>query len=83
MPQALPGWPRALKLELDTAYCGLSRNTFLREVDAGRAPAARRLTAGRKVWLREELDAWLDRAAGKSRDEADDFVRLLGGENAA
>lgn len=58
-------WPRGLRLDAAAEYVGLSRNTFLREVGAGRAPKGHQITTGRLVWLREELDAYLDRIAGK------------------
>ena len=60
----LPGWPRGLREELAAAYVGLSVGTFRAQVAAGEAPDAIRLTAGRKVWLRDDLDRYLDRKAG-------------------
>lgn len=60
----LPSWPRGLPEDLAAAYVGLSVSTFRTQVTAGDAPAATWLTPGRKVWLREHLDAWLDRKAG-------------------
>ncbi|KAA5609133.1 hypothetical protein F1189_25850 [Rhodovastum atsumiense] len=62
----MPHWPRGLSEDLAAAYVGLSSSTFRREVGAGRAPASVRLTPGRQVWLREDLDAWLDRLAGRA-----------------
>ena len=62
---ALPGWPRGLSEPLAAAYVGLGVSTFRREVDAGRAPKPARLTPGRMVWLRDDLDAYLDRCAGR------------------
>lgn len=64
----LPGWPRGLDAELAAAYVGLSRSSWESLVKAGDAPAAVWLTAGRKVWLREDLDAWLDKRAGRVND---------------
>jgi len=64
----LPGWPRALREEWAAAYLGMSPSLFRATV----APevAAVRLSPGRVAWLREDLDAWLDRRAGKPVDRA-------------
>jgi hypothetical protein len=67
----IPGWPRALSENLAAVYVGqLSNGTFRAEVDAGRIPAAVQLTAGRKAWLIEDLDAYLDGKARKRSDHA-------------
>ena len=67
----IPGWPRALSENLAAAYVGqLSNGTFRAEVEAGRIPAAVQLTAGRKAWLIEDLDAYPDGKAGKRSDRA-------------
>lgn len=53
-------WGRALDAEAAREYCG---------VDVERtpgAPAPIKLSPRRKVWLREQLDDWIDRAAGKN-----------------
>lgn len=62
----IPAWPRGLREELAAEYVGLSVPTLRREVAAGRAPKPTRLTRGRQVWLRDDLDAWLDRMAGRA-----------------
>lgn len=56
----LPNWPRGMPLNLAAAYCGIS-GSLLRSIGPGPVTIGRR----RKVWLREDLDAWLDRMAGK------------------
>lgn len=61
----LPDWPRGLREELAAEYVGLAPSTFRREVGARRAPRPVALTPGRQVWLREDLDAYLDRLAGR------------------
>ena len=61
---ALPGWPRALKAPWAAAYVGLSESTFRVAVVPDVPPV--RLTDGRMAWLREDLDAWLDRKAGRA-----------------
>ena len=61
----LPDWPRGMNMELAAAYLSLSPSLLRSEVEAGEAPQPVWLTAGRKIWLREDLDAYLDRKAGK------------------
>jgi hypothetical protein len=61
----LPGWPRGLHVGWAAAYVGLSATSF-RVVARDDGLSAVWLTPGRKVYLREDLDAWLDRKAGRS-----------------
>lgn len=58
---AYPGWPRGLSVGLAAKYVSLSESAFLASVDAGHAPAPAWITKGRKIWLRDDLDGWLDR----------------------
>jgi hypothetical protein len=44
------------------------------EVEAGRISAAVQLTAGRKAWLIEDLDAYLDGKAGKRSDRGRELL---------
>jgi predicted DNA-binding transcriptional regulator AlpA len=60
----LPDWPRGMSEYLAASYVGLGVSTFRREWSADRAPRPVQLTPGRQVWLREDLDAYLDRLAG-------------------
>lgn len=60
-----PAWPRALSADLAASYVSLGQSTWLREVKQGRAPAPVQITPGRRVWLREDLDAWLDRRSAR------------------
>lgn len=60
---ALPGWPRALSEPLAASYVGLSASTFRAHVAPDVPPIS--LTGRRIAWLREDLDAWLDRRAGR------------------
>lgn len=61
-----PPWPPRGLREVDAAYyVGLSVSTFRREVGAGHIPAAVRLTEARKIWLRDDLDRYLDAKAGR------------------
>jgi predicted DNA-binding transcriptional regulator AlpA len=50
---------------LAAAYVGMSITTFRNEVAKGRGPKPIRLTTKRIAWLRDDLDGWLDRLAGK------------------
>lgn len=69
MPDGSPLFtPRALKAELAAYYVGLSLTTF-HQVVAPAVPAVQ-LTPGRKAWLREDLDAWLDSRRGTPVDGA-------------
>jgi predicted DNA-binding transcriptional regulator AlpA len=72
-------WPRAMKADAAAEYCGLGLSSFHRYVAAGIAPAPIRYPAcdtskapRRVAWLREDLDAWLDRMAGRTPASADD-----------
>jgi predicted DNA-binding transcriptional regulator AlpA len=61
----LPDWPRGLHENLAAAYVGLSPSTIRVLRELGEFPAPVSLTKGRQVWLREQLDEWLDKKAGK------------------
>lgn len=67
-------WPRGMRAEVAAAYTGVSVSTLERE-----GPEAVFLTPGTKVWLREDLDDWLDRRAGKARTSGspDDWMDSL------
>jgi len=67
-----------MRAEVAAAYVGLSVGTLERE-----GPPAVFLTRGCKVWLIEDLDAWLDKRAGKTsglRNDRDELRRRLRGE---
>ena len=74
---ALPGWPRGLREDLAAAYVGISSALLRVELRAGRFPAAVQITAGRIVWLRDDLDLCrLDRKAGREvRDDAAEWLK--------
>ncbi|MBN8901418.1 MAG: hypothetical protein J0H57_10335 [Rhodospirillales bacterium] len=55
-----------MKEEIAAEYVGLSVSTFRREWSEGRAPFPVLLTPGRQVWLRDDLDEWLDAKAGRT-----------------
>ncbi len=71
MTQPLPGWPRGLREDLAAGYVGLSASTIRAERARGAFPAPVLLTPGRQVYLREDLDAYLDRKAGRLTPAAD------------
>jgi predicted DNA-binding transcriptional regulator AlpA len=56
---------RALSKPLAAQYVGLSVSTFCKHVRRGEAPRPVRFPGKRVVWLRDDLDKWLDRLAGK------------------
>ncbi len=66
-PNRLPDWPRGLGADLAAAYLGVSVTTLRAGAKQGSMPAPTRITRGRDVWLRDVLDAWLDRQAGITR----------------
>ncbi len=77
-------WPYALAVDDAAAFCGISRNTLLRAVQAGRAPAPVAITPGRKVWMRRALEDWLDRLAGRPATvETDEWTRADGQDRSA
>ena len=61
----LPGWPRGMRAALAAAYVGVSVSTLNRLCQAGDFPASVQITPRAAVWLIEDLDAWLDRRAGR------------------
>lgn len=64
MPAPLPFIPRALTAELAALYCGVSVSWWREAVKDGRAPAAIYLSDRKPVWLRDDLDNWLDAQRG-------------------
>ncbi|NPD67255.1 hypothetical protein HN018_06670 [Lichenicola cladoniae] len=79
MADRLPGWPRALSEELAASYVSLSVSTWRIEVSAHRAPQPFRLTPGRKAWLIDDLDTYVERLAGRLPAESgNEWLRALG-----
>jgi predicted DNA-binding transcriptional regulator AlpA len=73
---ALPGWPRGLREDWAAAYVGISSALLRSEMKAGRFPAPIQLTVGRIAWLRDDLDAWLDRKAGRvAQDDSAEWLK--------
>lgn len=77
-------WPRGMRDDVAAAYVGLSRSTFLREVQAGAAPEPCNITNGRRIWLRDQLDDWLDELFGVERPSgtAEDWMKAVRGDQA-
>jgi predicted DNA-binding transcriptional regulator AlpA len=66
---ARPAWPpRAMREPEAAYYVGLSPTTFRARV-APDVPGVR-ITEGCVAWYREDLDAWLDRRAGRVQPSA-------------
>ena len=68
----LPDWPRVMPEPWAAAYVGLSVSTFRRHV--ADTVVAIKLSPHRRGYLREDLDAWVDRKAGReSASGADEW----------
>lgn len=61
--------PRGLSADDAARYVGFSTSGF-RSVVAKEVPAVR-LTERRVIWLKDDLDRWLDRKAGKQAESGD------------
>lgn len=65
MPQRrsvqMPDWPRGMSEPLAALYVSLSLSQFRLEVKEKRAPQPGRITRGRQIWLKDDLDEYLDR----------------------
>lgn len=55
--------PSALRAKQAAAYCGMSRSTFLKLVSEGKAPKRRKISDAVVIWLRSDLDTWLQGVA--------------------
>ncbi|GEM_PF-1511592 len=91
MPKPPDNWPagaipRCLDVSQAAFYCGnLSETKFrdlVKEDAKGRRPILKPvpLSPGRMGWLREQLDEWLDRQAGRQQPDgnASDWMASLG-----
>ncbi len=59
----LPGWPRGMPEHLAAAYTGLSVSRFRIAVEP--EVAGIQITERVRIWVKEDLDAWLDRRSGR------------------
>jgi predicted DNA-binding transcriptional regulator AlpA len=62
----LPFVPRGLRTQLAALYVGVHPSTWVAMVKRNEAPAPVYLTGRIPVWLREDLDRWLDRRTGRA-----------------
>ena len=72
-------WPRGMPLPVAAKYCGVGPATLRRE-----GPKPVRIGQKRLVWLKEDLDKWLDGLAGKatiSAPEANPWDTYVFGAN--
>lgn len=76
-------WPRAMRDDVAAAYVGLSTSLFRSKVKTRDAPAPIRIGTSRIVWLKEDLDQWLDELAGKTPnlDDGSGWINALAHEN--
>ncbi len=72
--------PRQMRCPAAAFYCGVSETTFLDRVRSGLYPPGA-LDGGARVWLRDDLDAMIDRrfcviagAAANDRADEDPFA---------
>ncbi len=63
-PETYLGWPQARP-----HFGNMSRTTAWREVRAGRLPAPRQISAGRKAWALTDVLAWQAKREPKSQTE--------------
>lgn len=73
--------PRQMRCRAAAHYCDLSESTFLARVASGEYPPGAK-DGGARVWLRDDLDAAIERrfgvkAAGGHIDDADPFAARL------
>lgn len=89
-------WPRGMRPPIAAEYCGISETWLHAAVKRKEFPAPVRLSEGRVIWLKDDLDRWLDEKAGRSNagagaasalptgaDSPSDWDREFGGERAA
>lgn len=75
MKSDLSVWPRGLSVSEAAAYLGISRTSFQRLVDRRQMPRGKRITEGRVVWDRLELDHVFDHMDNDEEKETS-HVRL-------
>lgn len=54
---------KAMRVKECAAYLGIAESTFWKWVKEGRLPKGRKLSARATVWLREDLEEFLEQAA--------------------
>lgn len=90
--RVIHAWPRGMRIEIAAAYCGISETWLQAALGRQEFPAPVRLSAARVIWLKDDLDRWLDEKAGRSKADAgdasavdalSDWDRAFGGSRAA
>lgn len=93
--RVIHAWPRGMRVEIAAAYCGISEPWLQAALGRQEFPAPVRLSAARVIWLKDDLDRWLDEKAGRSKagagdasgpqsaDALSDWDRAFGGSRAA
>lgn len=69
-------WPEMMVKRVAASYCGLSVETFEREIAAGRLPMGVHF-GGRYRWRKAAIDKALDRISGDAEPAESDFMRKL------
>ena len=64
------GWPASMRAERAAAYLDVSKTYFLGSIAPQLAPI--RLGPGLVLYLRRDLDAWLDQRAGAAAPSPED-----------
>lgn len=54
---------KAMRVKEGAAFLGIAESTFWRWVKEGRLPKGRRLSARATVWMKEDLERFLEQAA--------------------
>ena len=57
---------KAMRVKDASAYLGIAQSTFWRWVKEGKLPKGRRLSPRTTVWLREDLEHFLEQAANNA-----------------
>ena len=68
-------WPRGLSRDQAATYLGISGSTFTRLVDRKQMPRGKRISEGRLVWDRADLDHHFDHI--DEDKQKDDHVHLI------
>jgi len=72
-----------MNLEDAAYYVGISPSSLLAESEKGNAPQPYKITRRRKIWVREDLDEYIDQIAGKMRlpeNNSDEWIERARGK---
>ena len=71
-------WPRGMRLPVAAAYIGLSESAFRGGVKSGKLPQPKRLTRRRDIWLKDDLDNFLDRLFDRlGEDQGNEWLKAI------